>query len=425
MKAEQEIQLGIIGSGSMGKGVLYQSHITSGVRCAAICDLKIERCIQALREFGLAFEIADSQNALEEAVRRKNIAVCESGRWIAECEALDAVLEASSAIGSAAEHSIMALEYRKHLILMNSEIDLMFGPLLHHTAGKQGVVCTSCDGDQYGVLKHLIDDIKLWGFELVMAGNIKGYLDRYATPTSIIPEADQRALDYRMCTSYTDGTKLNIEMAIVANACDLTVDQPGMSGPRLSDVQQVLQCFDFVKLRENPKPVVDYILGAEPGGGVFVVGYCGNPYQQGMLSYYKMGAGPFYLFYRPYHLCHIEAMAAVVKAVRQKKSFLGPSAGMRTNVFAYAKRHLKAGATLDGIGGYECYGMIENLESDSLLPGVPIALAEGVTLNRAVARDERISMSDIVYDPDRLDFALYAQALAIPPFGGDDAELHA
>lgn len=409
----------------MGKGVLYQSHITSGVRCAAICDLKIERCIEALREFGLPFEIVDSKNALEDAVRGKIIAVCESGKWIAECEALDAVLEASSAIGAAAEHSMVALEHRKHLILMNSEIDLMFGPLLDHKAKKQGVVCTSCDGDQYGVLKHLIDDIKLWGFELVMAGNIKGYLDRYATPTSIVAEADKRALDYRMCASYTDGTKLNIEMAIIANAFDLRVDQPGMSGPRLSDVQQVLQCFDFVKLRESPKPVVDYILGAEPGGGVFVVGYCGNSYQQRMLSYYKMGAGPFYLFCRPFHLCHIEAMAAVFKAVRHKECFLGPSAGIRTNVFAYAKRRLKVGATLDGIGGYKCYGMVENLETDSLLPGLPIALAEGVTLNRAVARDERITMSDIDYDPDRLDFGLYAQALAIRPLGSDGARLPA
>ena len=423
-ETEQEIQLGIIGAGAMGKGLLYQSHITPGVRCAAICDVKIERCTDALSQFGLAYTIVDSKNALEDAIRRKSIAVCPLGRWIAECDGLDAVLEASSAIGSAVEHSMIALEQRKHLILMNSEIDLMFGPLLHHTARKQGVVCTSCDGDQYGVLKHLIDDIKLWGFELVMAGNIKGYLDRHATPTTIVAEADKRALDYRMCTSYTDGTKLNIEMAIIANAFDLRVNQPGMSGPMVKDVKQVLECFDLVKLRGGPKPVVDYILGAEPGGGVFVVGYCGNSYQQRMLSYYKMGAGPFYLFYRPYHLCHIEAMATVLQAVRRGDCFLGPSAGIQTNVYTYAKRNLQAGATLDGIGGYECYGMVENLEADPILPGLPIALAEGVILKRSVSRDERIAMRDIIYDPNRVDFSWYSEALAIRRNGLEVAKVY-
>ncbi|MFA6173197.1 MAG: hypothetical protein WC701_05875 [Kiritimatiellales bacterium] len=409
----QDIRLGIIGTGSMGKGLLYQSHITPGVRCAAICDVKIERCTGALKQFGMNYEIVDSLKALEDAVRRKVIAVCSSGLWLAECAGLDAIIESSSAIGPAAEHCLIALERRKHLILMNSEIDLMFSPLLHREAKKHGVVCTSCDGDQYGVLKRLIDDIKRWGFELVMAGNIKGFLDRYATPATLVAEADKRALDYRMCTSYTDGTKLNIEMAIIANTFNLRASQPGMTGPRIGHVNQVFECFDFAKLWENRQPVVDYILGAEPGGGVFAVGYCENPYQQGMLTYYKMGGGPFYLFYRPYHLCHIEAMDAVFKAVRHGQCFMGPDAGMRTNVYTCAKRHLPAGTVLDGIGGYECYGIIEAEDSK----GLPIGLAEGVVLNRSVSKDERIALSDISYDQDRLDFRLYAKTLALAPNG--------
>lgn len=408
-----EIRIGIIGIGSMGKGLLYQSHITPGVRCVAVCDTAVERCTAALECFKTPYAVVNSRAAMEETIRRGKVAVCESGRWVAECADIDAVIEASSSIIPAAGFALASLEHGKHLILMNSEIDLLFGPLLAETARKQKVVCTSCDGDQYGVLKHLIDDLALWGLDLVMAGNIKGFLDRSANPTSIIPEADIRNLDYHMCTSYTDGTKLNIEMAIIANACGLVTKKIGMHGPRTGHVRDVFNCFDFDALWAERRPFVDYILGAEPGGGVFVVGHCDNPYQQGMLSYYKMGPGPFYLFYRPYHLCHIEAMGTVIDAVRRKKALLTPDYGLQTNVYAYAKKDLRAGEVLDGIGGYCCYGMIENTTQHQAAPGLPIGLAHEVTLKRSLAKDARILRDDVTCDPARLDFQLFDQACRI------------
>jgi predicted homoserine dehydrogenase-like protein len=124
-----------------------------------------------------------------------------------------------------------------------------------------------------------------------------------------------------------------------------------------------------------------------------------------------MGAGPYYVFYRPYHLCHIEAIGTVVDAVREGVTLLRPDHGLRTNVYAYAKVDLRAGQTLDGIGGYTCYGMIENVADRDDSPGLPICLAEGVVLDRDHARHERIGMADVRYEPDRLDFALYAEAL--------------
>ena len=91
-------------------------------------------------------------------------------------------------------------------------------PICLAHARKEGVVYTSADGDQHTVLKRLINEIELWGFQTVLAGNMKGYLDRYSNPTAIIPEAEKRFMDYQMCASYTDGTKLCIEMALIANA---------------------------------------------------------------------------------------------------------------------------------------------------------------------------------------------------------------
>lgn len=404
------INIGIIGIGAMGKGLVYQSKITPRINCLAICDSDIKKCIEVVNWLKMPFKIVNNLAKMNEAISHGFIAICESGMLISQCDMLDVIVEATSSIGNGIEHTISALNNGKHIVLMNSEIDLTFGPALLKIANNNDVICTSCDGDQYGVLKNLIDDIKLWGFELVMAGNIKGYLDRNANPTMIIPEADKRNLDYKMCTSYTDGTKLSIEMAIIANAYDMTVKTPGMYGPTAAHVEDVFNCMDFDQLWDE-KPFVDYILGAKPGGGVFVIGFCENKYQMDMLSYYKMGNGPYYLFYRPYHLCHIEAMHTIFKTVHKKQAFLIPSFGIRTNVYAYAKRDLLAGESLDGVGGYTCYGLIEDLKDNQSVPGIPICLAENVILNKSIKKNQKILMSDVHYDNNRADFKLYNDAL--------------
>jgi predicted homoserine dehydrogenase-like protein len=336
---------------------------------------------------------------------------------MARLEGVDALIESTSAIEAAGRFAVTAIEHGKHLILMNAEIDLIFGPYLMDLARRNGVVCASCDGDQHGVIKRVLDEMILWGFEPVMAGNIKGFLDRYANPVSIVPEADKRNLDYRMCTAYTDGTKLNIEMALVANACGYETDVPGMHGPRAKHVDDVPGLFDFDRLRSRGTPVVDYILGAHPGGGIYVVGHCDHPYQMEMMQYYKMGDGPYYVFYRPYHLCHVEALRGVAEAVLDGVSLLEPACGFRTNVFARAKKHLRAGEHLDGLGGHACYGIIENCLLDGSSDGLPICLAEDVTLKRDIRKDERITLADVVVPEGRYDFALYDKAIEIQQTG--------
>ena len=232
--------------------------------------------------------------------------------------------------------------------------------------------------------------LSFWGFELVMAGNMKGFLDRYANPTSIIFEADKRKLDYKACASYTDGTKMNIEMALISNALGLVTKVPGMLGPACHDIEDVPDVLDLETLWMDQKPFVDYILGAKPGPGVFAIGYCNDPYQRDMLKYYKMGDGPFYTFYRPYHLCHIEAMSAIMDAVLKNKILLRPEYGFVTNVYAYAKKDLKKGDELDGIGGFTCYGLIENCIDQGDSPGIPICLADQVFLKKDIKKDEKI-----------------------------------
>ncbi len=133
----------------------------------------------------------------------------------------------------------------KHVVMMNAEADAMFGPLLWQAAQRHSVGYTSCDGDQPAVLARLTHELRFYGFELVMAGNIKGFLDRYTDPIKIKPEADKRYLDAQMCSSYTDGTKLCVEMQIVANSFGGRVIRPGMVGPRIAEAVELFEHFEF------------------------------------------------------------------------------------------------------------------------------------------------------------------------------------
>jgi len=407
--AREEVRIGIVGAGAMGEGLLYQAAITPGVRCVAIADVAVDRALASAATAGRTARTVSTLEGVRRAVAAGELAVCEDGGLVAAAGEVDVLVESSSSIAPAARFALAAIESGKHLVLMNSEIDLAFGPYLMREAHARGVTYTSCDGDQHGVLKRLVDDLVLWGFAPVLIGNIKGFLDRYANPTTIAPEAERRRLSRTMCTAYTDGTKLNIEMALIANGLGLAVARPGMHGPRAERVQQVFDLLDVGALWRRHGAFVDYVLGAEPGGGVFAVGHCDHPYQRRMMAYYKMGDGPFYLFYRPYHLCHVESMRCVLDAARGR-SLLEPTHGLRTNVFAYAKRGLAAGERLDGLGGTTCYGLIEACGPGGEHPGLPICLAGGVTVAAPIERDAPILMCDVRHDPEAAEFRLYRQA---------------
>lgn len=414
LKALREpIRVAVVGIGSTGRGLLLQSTITPGIRCVAIADIHLERAVSAAERFKRDYRVVRTLDEMHSAIAQGKLAICEDGDLVARCELLDVFIEATSSIPAGGRHAIAALEHGKHVVMMNYEANLMFGPWLAHLAEDRGLVYTACDGDQPAVLKRLADEVALMGFKLVMTGNIKGYLDRYANPTTIIPEADKRGLDYRMCASFTDGTKLCVEMAVLANGLGLRTATPGMFGPRAASVRDVLNKFDFDELWDGERGLVDYILGAEPKGGVFVVGYTDDDYQRETLGWLppQMGKGPYYVFTRTYHLVHFEAMASVAEAALNRRAVLKPDFGFRTNVYAYAKRYLRQGETLDGVGGYACYGLIENCDANGWNAGLPICLADGVVLKRDVAQDAKILWDDVELDDERFDVQLFRQAV--------------
>jgi len=399
----------------MGQGLLYQITQTPGLQCVAVAELKIDRAAAFIRSLGVPFDVVSSRAQLLAAREKGRLALTEDGALAVTAPQARVLIESTNTIREALGFSQLALHHGLHLIMMNAEADLIFGPLLMNLARRAGRVYSSCDGDQPGVVKRLFDEAKLWGLEPVLLGNIKGFLDRYSNPEKIRPEADKRRLDYRMCTAYTDGTKLNIEAALMANACGGRTPVVGMHGPRAEHVREVPNRFDLAALRAAGSPAVDYILGAQPDGGVFLVGHCEHPYQRQMLQYYKMGDGPYYTLVRPMHLCHVEALRGVLEALAGS-SLMEPVYGLRTNVFAYAKRDLPAGTMLDGLGGHEVYGLIENCDPRTRPAGLPVCLAEEVQLRRAILKDQSIALADITWDAGRRDFpAYFAQFEASSP----------
>jgi predicted homoserine dehydrogenase-like protein len=265
----------------------------------------------------------------------------------------------------------------------------------------------------------MIEEIESWAFRIVMAGNIKGFLDRHATAQGLLEEARIRNLNPVQCCAYTDGTKLNIEMALVANGTGLLPSARGMIGPVARRVNEVLELFDFGQYPESG--VVDYILGAEPGGGVFVVGHCDDPLQQRYLKYYKLGAGPYYLFYRPYHLCHLETTRAIALAALYSRPVLQPTHPLTADVYAFAKRDIFPGEVAPhGIGGDHAYGLIDRCAEAGQQGLLPIALLEVGAgkvprFRRGVERDQPIRFEDVEL-PDSPLLELYSRAAqSMPP----------
>lgn len=380
------IRVGLAGGGCMGKGIASQVARTPGMQLAWVGDHNLQAAEEAAA-FGLGAVASQSLDSLFDKYP------------------VDVFVEATNSIGAALDYSLRAIEEKSHVVLMNAEVDLAFGSQLLRRAEQGRVVMTSDAGDQHGVLAGMIEEAELWGMKVVQVGNIKGFLNRYATASDLLAEASKRRLDPIQCCAYTDGSKLNIEMAVLANAYGYRPSCEGMTGPRAERVEDVLGLFDFASC--DSRGEVDYILGAEPGGGVYLVVSCEDEFQHPYLSYYKLGDGPYYLLYRPYHLCHLETVKAVAQAALNETAILQPSAGRTTDVFARAKRDLLRGTVVDhSIGGEHFYGLIDHCQASD--QRVALAMLEtqktGVSpvVNRDLQKDEVVTVADIDWPTDSL-----------------------
>ena len=405
-QAGKPIKAGLVGAGYAGRGfAMWMLNYTVGMRLVAVANRTLGEADRAFKDAGRTdIEEVANAKALAQAIKNKKSAITSNYDLLCASPDVDVIVEASGEIEFGARVVTSAIKNKKHVVLINAELDCTLGPILKRYADEAGVIYTQTDGDQPGVLMNLYRFVKSIGFKPVMAGNIKSLIDARRTPETQKAFAEAHFQRPKMITSFADGTKISMEMATVANATGFKIIKRGMAGPRCARVEEAVNLFPMKDLMNGG--IVDYILGAEPSFGVFVLGYNKHPLTRQYMNMYKMGDGPIYTFYVPYHLSPIETPASVGRAVIFKDATIAPLGGLVAEVVTLAKRDLKAGEALDGIGGFTVYGAIDNYKTAKAGNLLPMGLSDGCVLKRDIKMDEAIAYSDVDLPADRLSLEL-------------------
>jgi predicted homoserine dehydrogenase-like protein len=403
-EAGDPIRVALVGAGFMGRGFVNQVvNSVPGMELAAICNRTLANAERAYTEAGVTeWDVVTDAAGLDAALERGVPAITQDYRAVCESGKIDAIVEATGHVEFGAHVVTAAIDGGKHVVLLNAEVDGTVGSVLKAKADAAGVVLSGCDGDQPGVQLNLVRFVKGIGLTPLVCGNIKGLQDEYRTPTTQQAFAEKWGQDPYMVTSFADGTKISFEQAIVANATGMTVEKRGMRGAdHRGHVDELTKAYDVDALREAGG-VVDYVVGSQPGPGVYVLATHDDPKQRHYLNLYKLGEGPLYSFYTPYHLCHFEVPMTVARAVLFGDATMAPLGAPTVEVVTVAKRDLPAGSTIDGLGGYDSYGVAERADVTAAENLLPMGVAEGCVTTRDIAKDEVLTYADVTLPPGRL-----------------------
>lgn len=401
-KDGQPIRVGIVGAGYMGRGIASQLlRPPAGMRLAAISNRTLSKAEDALRASGRKeFEVVRTVQQLDSAISHGQVSVTDDAMLLCSASNIDVIIDATSDLECGAAVVVSALEHRKHVVLLNAVLDATVGPILKTYADRNGVVITYTDGDEPGVAVNLFRFVKTIGLRPVAAGNLKGLLDPYRNPDTQKAFAERVNQTASMITSFADGTKLSMECTILANSTGLRVGKRGMYGPKCAHVKDALNLFPREQLVHGG--LVDFLIGAEPHTGVFVIGHGEDPVNAQYMNFFKMGDGPFYLFYTPFHLPQVQVISTIARAALFHDATTSPIGRPVCDVLTIAKRDLRAGEMLDGIGGFTCYGVIENADVAQRQDALPMGLSERCRLKRNIPKDQTITYNDVELPPGRL-----------------------
>jgi predicted homoserine dehydrogenase-like protein len=405
------IRVGLIGAGFMGQGLTNQiENSVPGMRIAAVYNRKPERAFQIYRYAGREDVVGvASQSALDEAIRRAQPAVSEDAFAICRSPEIDVIVDVTGSVEFGARVILEAFRHGKPVVLMNAEVDATIGPILRVYARKHGAILSACDGDEPGVQMNLFRWVKGMGLIPRVMGNVKGLQDPYRNPTTQQGWAERWGQNAAMVTSFADGSKISFEQSIVANATGFKVRAQGMSRGLKYDgsIMEIQKLYDLDELRALGG-IVDYTVGPALIK-VFCLAEHEDPKQRHYLNLYKMGEGPLYPFWIPYHLVHFEAPNAIARVVLFGDELAPPLGGPVVEVCAVAKRDLKAGEVLDEYGMYMTYGEAMNAAEMSTGRCLPEGLVEGCRLRRDVPKDQTLTYADVDLPEGRLADQLRAE----------------
>src|SRR5882757_6108463 len=394
LKAREEqgkpIRVGMVGAGFMGQGLTNQiTHSVPGMRMAAVYNRRPERAQHVFRYSGLDnIVMAGSQAQLDQAIRQGQPAVAEDPFMMCRSSEIDVIVDVTGSVEFGAHVILEAFEYGKPVVLMNAEVDATIGPILQVYARKHNVILSACEGDEPGLQMNLYRWVKGLGLIPRVVGNVKGLQDPYRNPTTQQGWAERWGQNAAMVTSFADGSKISFEQTIVANATGFKVRSRGMSRGLKYDgsIMDIAKLYDVEELRALGG-IVDYTVGP-PLIKVFCLAEHQDPKQRHYLNLYKMGEGPLYPFWVPYHLVHFEAPNAIARVVLFGDNVAPPLGGPQVEVCAVAKRDLKAGDVLESVPSRRAGGRLQAAQERREGPGAHLRRrrpARG-THRRSVAR---------------------------------------
>src|ERR1700722_8537944 len=398
------IRVGLIGAGFISHGLA--NHIVSttpGMRLAGVYNRTLQRALD-LCQYAEVPDVASPahQGEVDGAIRHGTVVATDDAFLLARSSEIDVLVDITGSVEFGARVACEAFRHGKDVVMLNAEIDATIGPILQVYAEKHGVVLSACDGDEPGLQINLYRWVKGLGLMPRVIGNIKGLQDPYRNPTTQKGFAEECGENPAMVTSFADGSKISFEQAIVANATGFLVRSRGMSRGMeyKDDVMKIGKIYDVEEVR-SLGGIVDYVVGT-PLTKVYCLAEHPDSKQQHYLNLYKMGEGPLYSFFIPYHLVHFEVPNAIARVVLFRDSLAPPLAGPVVEVCAIAKRDLKAGEILDDYGMYMAYGEAVNVDEMSKQQYLPEGLVEGCKLKRNIKRDAVLTYDDVVLPAGRL-----------------------
>lgn len=425
------IKIAIAGAGQMGKGLISHLNQLEGMQVLAIADYEIKKAMAILKQIGIkenrivqikskkilnvnlekSYSVKvinnildiDLKRKIDTALKDKKIIISDNLSVLFLIKEIEVILDATGNPEAGAFLALNAISGKKHLVTLNVETDVTIGPILMKMANNAGIVYTVSAGDEPATLMELYDFADTLGFEIIAAGKGKNNpLDRYANPSILEDYSKSKGSNAYMMTSFVDGTKSMVEMACLSNATGLKPDCRGMHGPEVN-IKELTSIFRLKKDGGilSKKGIVDFVIG-DLAPGVFIIYSTADKTIRAELKYLLFGDGPYYLLYRPYHLTSIEAPISIVSAYFYHEPTIVPTFNLVSEVITVAKKDLKAGDTIDRIGGYTVYGLIDeykNARKENLLP---IGLAQGCTLRKDIKKDMPIKYNDVDLVEDSL-----------------------
>lgn len=387
--------IAVVGAGYVGTGVVHSIAQSPGMRPALLVNRNTDRAVKALTLMGVdASEviISDDRGELERAIKAGVPAVTTDAAVLTELP-INVVVEATGALDYGTKTILSVLDSGRHVVSFNAECDALLGWLFHQRARAAGVVYTIADGDQPGVLFRLKQEVEAMGFEPTVYLNCKRHLDVHQNPATGAGYAARDTTSAHMTTSFGDGTKMQVEQAVVANATGTIPDKRGMHGIESTVATAAVDVPAVVTATGR----VDFTLMGDFGAGVGIVArHPHHDLHQQAMGFYKMGPGPDYFFFRPYHLVHLEAPLTIAELLLDNEPLITIDQPHVAEVVAVAKKDLVTGEELDCIGGFSAYGHIDTAErAEGLLP---VGLVEFAKMTGPVSQDEAIPLSSVELD---------------------------